>query len=149
MANHIHKSYVYRWFEYLHQSFCSTFNPKGWSSPCICTYIPPCYSSPAPLPLPNLTKSPSRLLPTRGTNRHLASRYTRYTRYPPHTRTHTPRHNHTPRTASRDTIRRHHTPPHFATHTHSRIESLVHSQSDTRRYNATEQQTLKEGSKAC
>ena len=55
-------------------------------------------------------------------------------RHPPHTRTHTPRHNHTPRTASRDTIRRHHTPPHFATHTHSRIESLVHSQSDTRRY---------------
>ena len=57
-------------------------------------------------------------------------------RHPPHTRTHTPRHNHTPRTASRDTIRRHHTPPHFATHTHSRIESLMHSQSDTRRYNA-------------
>ena len=52
----------------------------------------------------------------------------------PHTRTHTPRHNHTPRTASRDTIRRPHTPPHFATHTHSRIESLMHSQSDTRRY---------------
>ena len=55
-------------------------------------------------------------------------------RHPPHTRTHTPRHNHTPRTASRDTIRRHHTPPHFATYTHSRIESLMHSQSDTRRY---------------
>ena len=60
-------------------------------------------------------------------------------RHPPHTRTHTPRHNHTPRTASRDTIRRPHirrphTPPHFATHTHSRIESLMHSQSDTRRY---------------
>ena len=58
-------------------------------------------------------------------------------RHPPHTRTHTPRHNHTPRTASRDTIRRHHTPPHFATHTHSRIESLMHSQSDTRRYLTT------------
>ena len=80
--------------------------------------------------------------------RYLASPYTRYTRHPPHTQTHTPRHHHTPRTASRDTIRRHHTPPHFATHTHSRIESLVHSpqperhealvhsQSDTRRYNA-------------
>ena len=38
-------------------------------------------------------------------------------RHPPHTRTHTPRHNHTPRTASRDTIRRPHTPPHFTTHT--------------------------------
>ena len=81
-----------------------------------------------------LAKSPSRLLPTHGTNRYLASRYIRYTRHPPHTRTHTPRHNHTPRTASRDTIRRPHTPPHFATHTHSRIESLMHSQSDTRRY---------------
>ena len=95
---------------------------------------PPCYSSPAPLPLPNLAKSSSRLLPSLGTNRYLSSPRTRYTRHPPHTRTHTPRHNHTPRTASRDTIRRHHTPPHFATYTHSRIESLMHSQSDTRRY---------------
>ena len=60
--------------------------------------------------------------------------YTRYTCHPPHTQTHTPRHNHTPRTASRDTIRRHHTPPYFATHTHSQIGSLMHSQSDTRRY---------------
>ena len=76
---------------------------------------PPCYSSPAPLPLPNLAKSPSRLLPTRGANRHLASPCTRYTSPPsPHTNTHTATH-HTPRTASRDTIRRHHTPPHFAT----------------------------------
>ena len=39
-------------------------------------------------------------------------------RHPPHTQTHTPRHNHTPRTASRDTIRRHHT-PHTSPHTHT------------------------------
>ena len=40
-------------------------------------------------------------------------------RHPPHTRTHTLQHNHTPRTASRDTIRRPHTPPHFTTYTHT------------------------------
>ena len=88
---------------------------------------PPCYSSPAPLPLPNLAKSPSRLLPTRGTNRHLASPCTRYTSPPsPHPNTHTATQPHSPYRLSRH----HQTPPRTPTlrHTHTQPNRVANAQ---------------------
>ena len=88
---------------------------------------PPCYSSPAPLPLPNLAKSSSRLLPSRGTNRYLASPCTRYTSPPsPHTNTHTATQPHSPYRLSRH----HQTPPHTPTlrHTHTQPNRVANAQ---------------------
>ena len=88
---------------------------------------PPCYGSPAPLPLPNLAKSSFHLLPSRGTNRYLASPCTRYTSPPsPHTNTHTATQPHSPYRLSRH----HQTPPHTPTlrHTHTQPNRVANAQ---------------------